>query len=41
MKTLKYCKGDVKAVVEYLNSFDTCAAVYYTIIGQSGESYVI
>jgi len=41
MKTLRYCKGDANTVVNFLNSFDTCAAVYFTIIDQSGNSYVL
>ena len=41
MQALKYCKGDIEEVVAYLTSINTCSPVYYTLIDQFGESYVM
>jgi hypothetical protein len=36
MEALKYCKGNLRTVVAYLENINTCSTVYYTLIGQNG-----
>ena len=41
MQALKYEKGDIKKIVKFLKRVNTCSPVYYTLIDQHGQSFVI
>ena len=36
MQALKYEKGDIKKIVNFLKRVNTCSPVYYTLIDQHG-----